>query len=174
MAEADDDAVCVAQCLRGETAAFEALVARYQRVLFTVAFRLTGNYEDARDATQNAFVRAYERLDRFDPERKFFSWIYRIALNESLNLRRIRQPNEPLADTMTAEGGQTEAVEAAETGARVQKALMRLTKEHREVIVMRHFADLSYDEIADALGIPEKTVKSRLFSARQRLAELLR
>jgi RNA polymerase sigma-70 factor (ECF subfamily) len=91
MWDSTDDVECVARCLRGESAAFEPLVARYQRVLFAVALRLTGDYEDARDATQNAFVRAYERLDTYDPSRRFFSWLYRIAINESLNLRRTQK-----------------------------------------------------------------------------------
>jgi len=174
MLETHDEIACVARCLKGEASAFEPLVTQYQRVLFTVALRLLGNAEDARDATQNAFVRAYQRLDTFDPSRRFFSWIYRIAVNESLNLRRAQRPHETLPETLeTAGGGAIDAVEARELSERVQAALMTLSTEHREVVVMRHFADLSYQEIAETLDIPEKTVKSRLFSARQRLAPLL-
>lgn len=173
MLEPNDDASLVARCLNGDQGAFEPLVARYERVLFAVALRLVGNYEDARDATQNAFVRAYEHLETFDPARKFFSWIYRIVVNECLNLRRARHPNEPLADTLEAPGGTFDAVAAAEAHDRIQAALMALTPEYREVVVLRHFVDLSYEEISEALGVPDKTVKSRLFSARKRLAELL-
>jgi RNA polymerase sigma-70 factor (ECF subfamily) len=173
MPEPEDEIACVARCLDGDASAFEALVIRYQRVLFTVALRLLGNAEDARDATQNAFVRAYRRLDTFDPSRRFFSWIYRIAVNESLNLRRARRPHEPLPATLETPGGAMDGVEARELSERVQAALMTLSHEQREVVVMRHFADLSYEEIAETLDIPEKTVKSRLFSARQRLAPLL-
>ena len=174
MTEPIDDAIWVARCLRGDSSAFEPLVTRYQRVLFTVALRLLGNYEDARDATQNTFVRAYERLDTYDPGRRFFSWIYRIGVNESLNYRRTQRPHEPLAVTLEAPGvGALDAVEARELSERVQAALMQLSPEYREVVVMRHFAELSYEEIAEALDIPEKTVKSRLFSARQRLEPLL-
>jgi len=168
-----DETACVVRCLNGDASAFEPLVNRYQRVLFTVALRLLGNAEDARDATQNAFVRAYQRLDTFDPSRRFFSWIYRIAVNESLNLRRAQRPHEPLPETLEVAGATMEALEARELSERVQAALMTLSAEHREVVVMRHFADLSYQEIAETLDIPEKTVKSRLFSARQRLAPLL-
>jgi RNA polymerase sigma-70 factor (ECF subfamily) len=174
MLEPIDDAVLVARCLKGDRAAFEPLVTRYERVLFSVALRLTGDYEDARDATQNAFVRAYEHLESFDPARKFFSWLYRIVVNECLNLRRARRPNEPLVESIeTQAGGALEAVAQSETHDRIQAALMRLTQEYREVVVLRHFADLSYEEISEALGVPDKTVKSRLFSARKRLAELL-
>src|SRR5262245_37927861 len=88
-----DEVQWVARCLRGDSQAFECLVLRHQRVVFTVALRLLGDYEDARDATQNAFIRAYTRLETFDPTRRFFSWIYRIAVNECLNLRRTRRPH---------------------------------------------------------------------------------
>jgi RNA polymerase sigma-70 factor (ECF subfamily) len=95
-------------------------------------------------------------------------------VNESLNLRRAQRPHEPLPATLeTSGGGAMDLVEARELSERVQSALMTLSPEHREVVVMRHFADLSYEEIAETLDIPAKTVKSRLFSARQRLAPLL-
>lgn len=172
LSDAADDADCVARCLQGDTAAFEPLVARYQRALFTVALRLTSNREDARDATQNAFIRAFERLDTFDPSRRFFSWLYRIAVNESLNLRRTLKAHEPIAASLEA-GATADPVERAELSERVQAALMQLPFDQREVIVLRHFAEMSYEEIGDALSLPEKTVKSRLFAARQRLAPLL-
>ena len=115
MSEADDEDVkWVARCLRGDSTAFEPLVTRHQRVLFSVALRLVGNYEDARDATQNAFIRAYERLETFDLERKFFSWIYRIAVNECLNLRRGRRSHESLDVTIEAASPRRDTVEAAE------------------------------------------------------------
>ena len=176
MAEADDDVVCVARCLRGDSAAFEAIVRRYERVLFAVARRMLGNYEDALDATQNAFIGAYRGLDTFDPPRRFFSWIYRIAVNECLNARRARRPDAPLPDEVEApsETGPFAGVEQSERSGAIDAALVRLSEDHRLVVVLRHFADLSYGEISDVIGVPEKTVKSRLFEARQRLGELLR
>jgi RNA polymerase sigma-70 factor (ECF subfamily) len=173
MSEANEDARWVVKCLRGDAEAFNPLVRKYQRTLFTVARRLVGDHEDALDVTQNVFVRAYEKLDTYDPKRRFFSWIYRIAVNESLNLRRARKSSEPLKDTVAAKGGAADAAEASERRAGIDAALGRLTMEYREVIVMRYFAELSYEEIGEALGIPEKTVKSRLFSAKERLAVLL-
>lgn len=175
MAEADDEIVWVAHTLQGDSAAFEAIVRRYQRVLFSVALRVLGNAEDASDATQNAFVRAYVHLDTFDPSRRFFSWIYRIAVNESLNLRRARHAEQPLdvvADR--AEPAAAEIVARLERSELIDAALVRLPEEQRLVVVLRHFADMSYSEIGDAMGLPEKTVKSRLFEARQRLGALLR
>ena len=174
MAELDEDVVWVARCLRGDLTAFESIVARYQRVVFSVALRMVGSYEDALDATQNAFIRAYEGLDTYDPDRRFFSWLYRIVVNECLNLRRARRPTDTLPESEPSEEpGPLQLVEAAEQSVWIEAALVKLSEEHRLVVVLRHFADLSYAEIADVVGVPEKTVKSRLFAARQRLAELL-
>ena len=172
MVDANDEAALVARCLRGDPDAFEPLVKRYERVLFSVALRLVGDYEDARDATQNAFVRAYVHLETFDPTRKFFSWIYRIVVNECLNVRRARRPQERLVDTLEARPT-PDGVEALEQRDQIQVALQGLTEEYREVIVLRHFADMSYAEISEVVGVPEKTVRSRLFSARQRLGTML-
>jgi RNA polymerase sigma-70 factor, ECF subfamily len=177
MAEPEDDAVWVARCLRGDASAFEPIVRRYQRVLFSVAYRMLGNYEDALDATQNAFIRAYEALDRYDPSRRFFSWIYRIVVNECLNARRGRRAGEPLSEELAEAdpaAGPLESVAALERSKSIDAALVRLSEDHRLVVVLRHFADLSYAEISEAVGVPEKTVKSRLFEARHRLEELLR
>ena len=154
--------------MQGNTSAFEVLVERYERVLFNVAFRLTNNAEDARDVTQNAFVRAYEKLDTYDPGRPFFSWLYRIGINESLNYRRARRVHEPLARAASAAVDDDTAARV-EMRRDVQHALMALGVSHREVVVLKYFADLSYVEIGQALGLPEKTVKSRLFEARRLL-----
>jgi RNA polymerase sigma-70 factor (ECF subfamily) len=86
------DAALIARCLAGQQDAYEAIVTRYQRGLFTVALRMLGNYEDARDATQNAFVKAYEHLNTFDPNQRFFSWLFRILKNVCLNVLRARLP----------------------------------------------------------------------------------
>jgi RNA polymerase sigma-70 factor (ECF subfamily) len=168
-----DDAVLVQRALAGDEAAFEGLVTRHQRALFGVALRMLGDYDDARDATQAAFVKAYRKLATFDPKFRFFSWIYRILLNECLNTRRGRRPYEPLPPDLQLRPSPLEALEAAERRQRVQHALLALTFEQREVILLRHFGDLGYDEIAATIGIPVKTVKSRLYTARQRLIEML-
>ena len=168
-----DDAALVGRCLQGDHGAFRGLVERYHGPLFRLALRMLGNAEDAKDATQDAFVSAYEHLATFDPRRRFFSWIYRILVNDCLNVLRARRPVEPL-DPLHAGGDDPFArAEAGEVRARVRGALLRLTDEQREVILLRHFAGLSYREIAEAIEMPEKTVKSRLFAARQRLGELL-
>ncbi len=171
----EDERDLIRRCLDGDASAFEPLVERYHRALFRVAVRMLGDREDARDVTQTAFLKAYVALATCDGERRFFSWIYRIVVNECLNTLRSRRPMETVSlekDRLSwAAAG--DAAEAGERHIRIRRALLELTADQRDVIVMRHFAELSYGEIASELGIPEKTVKSRLFSARQRLCELL-
>jgi RNA polymerase sigma-70 factor (ECF subfamily) len=169
-----DDGVAVKRCLNGDPAPFEALVGRYQPMMFNVALRMLGDYEDARDAAQNTFVKAYEKLATFDPERRFFSWIYRILMNECLNLRR-RPATALLGDSedQVVDRSDADAVERAERKRDVKHALLSLSPAYREVIVLRHFAALSYEEMSEAIGVPTRTVKSRLHTARQQLASEL-
>ena len=171
--QTDDDAVWVQRCLAGDSSAFEPLVERYHRPLFNLAARLLGNRDDALDAAQNAFIKAYENLRSFDQNQRFFSWIYQILRNDCLNTLRARRPSTPLPDDLQASGSPADALEHRARQAAVQTALMQLTDDQREVILLRHFTELSYDEIAAATNVPVKTVKSRLFTARQRLAALL-
>ena len=171
--DSSDDVEIVARCLRGEVEAFAPLVARYQKVLFNLAWRMLGDREDARDVTQTAFVKAYEKLATYDPAHRFFSWIYRIVLNECLNLRQRRPLHERLDETMAASDSPYREALSHETSERVQAGLLRLPAELREVLVLRHFLELSYGDIGAALLLPEKTVKSRLYSARQRLGQIL-
>ena len=169
----DDDLVWVQRCLAGDRSAFEPLMRKYQRPLFNVAARLLGNHDDALDAAQNAFVKAYEHLSSFDQRQRFFSWLYQILRNDCLNALRSRRPSGPLPEDLAASGSPADAVEQAERRAAVQTALLALTEDQREVVLLRHFTELSYEEIAASTGVPVKTVKSRLFTARQRLAALL-
>ncbi len=170
----DDDAGLVQQCRAGNRDAFTVLVLRHQKTVYNVALRVLGHPEDARDATQNVFLKVFEHLDSFDPRYRFFSWVYRIALNEAMNRRRRRQQSTALTNEEPDGVPGPEAVVAGEqTGKALEDALQRLVAEQREVVVLRHVAELSYEEMAEVLQVPEKTVKSRLHSARMRLRELL-
>jgi RNA polymerase sigma-70 factor (ECF subfamily) len=173
MVDEDPDATLVARCLAGDVEAFEPLVHRYERILFNVALRMLGDREDARDVTQDAFFKAYQKLAGFDPTYRFFSWMYRIVVNESLNVRSRRRPVGPLEEEPAAPGRPDDGLRARERQDVVQAALARLAANDREVLVLRHFAELSYADIGAALGIAEKTVKSRLHEARQRLGRAL-
>lgn len=168
-----DDAALVARALNGDAGAFETLISRHQRPLFTVAFRMLGNRDDANDALQGALVKSYQHLATFDSRHRFFSWMYRIVVNECLNMLRARRPEDVLSPEMASVGTPYDAAADQQRAAQVQRALLRLPPEARAVIVLRHFGELSYDEIGETLGVPSKTVKSRLHSARQKLGEML-
>jgi RNA polymerase sigma-70 factor (ECF subfamily) len=173
MVDEDPDAALVARCLGGDVEAFDPLVRRYERVLFNVALRTLGNREDARDATQEAFLKAYQKLASFDPSYRFFSWLYRIVLNEALNARARRPLVAAMESEPAAPGDPDDGVRRRELRDHLQAGLTRLGRADREVLLLRHFAELSYADIAAALGIAEKTVKSRLHEARQRLGRAL-
>ena len=170
-----DDDTLVQRCLAGDREAFGEIVSRYERPLYHVALRTLRDSEDARDATQSAFVKAWINLGQFDRSRRLFSWLYRIALNESLNRLRMRRRQEPLDERLVDTGrSPDEGAEQVEERRQLEQAMTQLSDAHREVLVLRHWLQLSYEEIADAIGVPSKTVKSRLFSARTRLGEVLR
>ena len=170
----DNDAMLVEACLRGDRHAFDTLVDRYEGPLFSAAYRITGSVEDAMDATQNAFVNAYEKLHTFDPTYRFFSWIYRIAVNQSLNLVARRRDQAAFdEDSPAKEPNPSEVFESTETRGHLKRALLNLEPHYRTVIVLKHLEGFTYREIGELLEIPEKTVKSRLFTARQRLRMIL-
>jgi RNA polymerase sigma-70 factor (ECF subfamily) len=171
--DSGDDVELTDRCLHGDPQAFEPLVKKYERVMFNVALRMVGNYEDARDIAQTTFVKAYENLGTYDPRYRFFSWIYRIMRNECLNFLQRRKTHQPLDPSLASPANPQEEVGAHELSHTVQVALMRLPADYREVVILRHFVELSYREMSAELRVPEKTVKSRLYTARQRLAELL-
>ena len=170
----DEDAL-VAKALSGDTKAYGELVDAHGRAIFNLAYRMVSNYEDARDVAQVVFVKAYEKLGTFDRRNRFFSWVYRIAINESLNwLNRRKRSTELNEDLESDRRRPDQDAEANQEERLVHSALEDLTPEYRQVIVLRHFHELSHREIGDILQLPEKTVKSRLHSARERLAAALR
>jgi RNA polymerase sigma-70 factor (ECF subfamily) len=171
----DGDGMLVQRCLSGDKRAFEALVVRYEKPVFNAALRMLRNPEDARDVAQNVFLKVFEHLADYDSKYRFYSWIYRIAVNESLNTLDRRRHHEPIAgDEVDGGIGPEAEVDGLQTSAGIQRALMTIKPEYRAVIVLRHFLDCSYQDMAEVLRLPEKTVKSRLFSARQLLADALR
>lgn len=170
----DRDLALLEDCKRGDRDALDSLVRRYERPVFNAAYRMLGNSDEAADVTQTTFLKAFEHLDRFNPEFKFFSWIYRIAVNESINQLNRRNRLEELGeDPASSARGPDDMVDSRRLSNAVQSVLLELTEDHRAVIVLRHFVEISYREIGAILQIPEKTVKSRLFSARQQIKDLL-
>jgi RNA polymerase sigma-70 factor, ECF subfamily len=169
-----DVARLVTESRQGCQESFEKLLRLYEAPIFNAAYRILNNYEDARDVTQNVFLKAYENLDSFDQSYRFFSWIYRIAVNESINMRTAKRPLDNLEDVTIKEDNTPEkALSQTELDEIIQRALMSLETDYRVVIVLRHFHNCSYKDIGEILDLPEKTVKSRLFTARSLLRDSL-
>ncbi|MFO7652421.1 MAG: sigma-70 family RNA polymerase sigma factor [Candidatus Krumholzibacteriia bacterium] len=160
--------------LEGDRKAFAMLVSAYEKPVYNVAYRILHHPEDAADATQSTFLKAYQKLETFDRERRFFSWLYRIAINEAINLRRGRRPGaEAALDLPSAGPSPEDDYELTELCEALERALSGMSLEHRVVVILKHLLALSYAEIAEILEIPEKTVKSRLYEGRQALKSRL-
>ncbi|MGD8358423.1 MAG: sigma-70 family RNA polymerase sigma factor [Lysobacterales bacterium] len=168
------DQALIERCRRGDRRALGELLGRYEKPVFNAAYRILGNPDDAADATQAVFMKAFVNLDSYNPRYKFFSWIYRIAVNESINQRKRTRQQQPLDDNEQAATPDPYAsAEAGDLSREIQESLMSLKDEYRTVVVLRHFSDCSYHEISQILEIPEKTVKSRLYTARQLMRDRL-
>ncbi len=167
----------VVRTRNGEVDAFGELVRRYQSSVFNVCYRLIGERREAEDLTQEAFIRAYQRLETFDIERAFGPWIRRVGTNLCYNhLQKRRQPQVSLEDERdlpVGSGGDTpeEKMEASSRSALLRSAILALPPPYRVVIELRHFQELSYAEIAETLDAPISQVKSHLFRARKSLAK---
>ncbi len=179
-----DDNRLIAECRDGNTAAFGELVSRYQDRLFNSVLRLTDNAEDARDVVQEAFLHAYQSLHSFKGDALFFTWLYRIAVNTAISMKRKKrvvlriQPGgeegtgiDPLDPSETNRPGH--ALEMAEEERRVHDALAKLSVEHRSVLVMKDMDGMKYEEMAEILGVPVGTIRSRLHRARLEMRDLL-
>jgi RNA polymerase sigma-70 factor (ECF subfamily) len=188
--EAEEDRALIAQAQAGDMGAFRQLVERHQRRAFSVALALVRNEDDAREIVQDAFLRAYKSLPNFQGSSSFFTWLYRIITNLSIDLKRKpgrqtvdldegRLAAEDNADTdfptlgQSHRGDPADVVRRGEIGARLQAALDDLPSYHRAVIVLREVEGLSYEEMARAIGVSKGTIMSRLFHARQKLQRAL-
>lgn len=167
-----DDVVLVQQTLAGNLKAFEVVVDRYQKTVYNLAVNMVHDADDAEDIAQAVFLKAFEHLRSYNAEYRFFSWLYRIAMNESLNFLRQRRPFGRMEEAKESDA-LSEEVEASEIVREVNDALTELSVEQRAVVVLKHLEGFSYVEIGQILNITEKKVKSRLFSARQVLRNIL-
>ena len=170
----EQDRALIRGYLDGRQDAAGGLIDRYQKPLFNVALRMLHDAQDAEDVTQTVFLNALLKLRSYDPKYRFFSWVYRMTVNESLNLLKRRKRTVALDDAPGLPVPGSAADQIAEAHDRVGKALLTLNPEDRAVVVLRHFVSFTYEEIADVLEVPVKTVKSRLFTARDRLRTALR
>lgn len=175
----DNEQEIVAGWKRGDKRSYETLVRRYMADAFLVAYGFVGNAEDARDLSQEAFIKAYHARGRFEAGRPFYPWLYRILRNHCLNfVQRGRRNLSIDAEDFHREipcprPTALEDLESDERKRIVHAAIARLSDDHREIIVLKTFRELSYREIADVLEIPIGTVMSRLFYARQALRALI-
>ncbi len=171
------EASLIARSQRGDLQAFDRLVAAHEDRIYHAAYRITGNADDARDAAQETFLKAFRALPRYRHKAAFSTWLHRIAVNAALDLvrRRPQVPPVPLEDVaLPAPVGNPEPeAERSELQRRVHQALRRLATDHRVIIVLRDLQGLAYEEIADVLRIPVGTVRSRLSRARDALRVLL-
>lgn len=163
-----EDRQLIEETLKGNVSGFEKLVEKYQRPIFNLALRMTRNSEDARDISQTVFVKAFEALCTFNFKSKFFSWLYRIALNESINAVKSRKKHDTL-DNVHNHADSTDparSLEDDEFNKEIRKAVDALRPEFKALIVLKYYQGLSYQEIAEITALTDKKVKSRLFSAR--------
>ena len=178
-AEAEEEAALIARVVAGEARGFGLLVDRYQRRLWWMCLRMLGDADEADEVVQEAFVRAWERLEEFDPDRRFYPWVFTIARNRCLNAIRRRRTwgfaslsgDDPPA--LAASEATETRVEDRELGRALEECLGTLPDEQREVFDLRHGEDFTYAEIAAALEITHGTVMSRLHRARRKMRECL-
>ena len=184
-AEQPGDEELVAAVLDGDRERFGALVDRYQARLVNYLFRLLRNVDDAHDLAQEVFVKVYQVLDRYDPQFKFSTWLFRVAQNAAIDqIRRrrlklvsLRQEDDEGDgrdwDLPSPERGPYGEMRNRERGDAIQEAIDTLPWEYRELILLRHFGELPYDEIAHLKQMPLGTVKNKLFRGRQMLKDKL-
>ena len=172
------DGQLVTLVLNGRQEAFEVLVERYQKQVFALAYRLGGDYDEARDMAQEAFIRIYQELPKFDNSRRFFPWMYRVAHNTCINILH-KRPKEtvPLdnvydlsADAASGSGSGYEQLELTDT---LESALQELPESYRLPLVLKYVGGFSYQEIADQMDLPVSTIETRLFRGRTMLKKAL-
>lgn len=180
-----DDATDVAKARSGHDGAFQALVERHGRAVFRLAYRMTGNEQDAEDVVQETFLKAFKRIDQFEDRANFGTWLYRIAANCGYDALRARSRRERrLADPASQEEDAIDAIPSddpapdrlvwsAQLRRRVATAMTRLSERERAAFVLRHFEQMSTREIASALGLDEGAAKHSVFRAVRKLREAL-
>ncbi len=187
----DEDSELVSFCKKGDVDAFEVLVKKHQRRMLNIAYRMIGNYEEACEIVQDAFVSAYRNLKGFKGKSKFSTWLYTIVMNLSKN--RLKQLKTQLhrekfsmdnpiltndgqikVEPASSEPSALEKLEKRDVQQKVQECINSLDDEFREVLILRDIQGFSYGEISDLLKAPEGTVKSRLFRAREAIKDCLK
>lgn len=182
----EQEAAIVRKVLGGDANAFETLVLEYEKNVYNIALRMTGNSEDAADMTQEAFIKAYNSLQSFRGDSKFSVWLYRIVSNVCLDFLRSKNRRPTVSLSVEDDDGEDAQLDVADesqspellldrklTRDSVRRGLDSLPPGYRQILLLREIQGLSYDEIAQALSLEVGTVKSRIFRARKRLCTFL-
>ena len=182
----EQEAAIVRKVLGGDANAFETLVLEYEKNVYNIARRMTGNSEDAADMTQEAFIKAYNSLQSFRGDSKFSVWLYRIVSNVCLDFLRSKNRRPTVSLSVEDDDGEDTQLDVADesqspellldrklTRESVRRGLDSLPPDYRQILLLREIQGLSYDEIAQALSLEVGTVKSRIFRARKRLCTFL-
>jgi RNA polymerase sigma-70 factor (ECF subfamily) len=178
------DAELVSTAITGGEASFEELVRRYQRPIVSYVYRMLNDYEASLDVTQEVFIKVYNSLDRYSCDYKFSTWLYRIAHNAAIDHIRRNSVNPQSLETENGEGAYQLQIECpnptpeqnrerSEWRTEIESVVKKLPAAYRDLILLRHSRDMSYDEIAQVTGLPLGTVKNRLFRAREMMRGLL-
>ena len=182
----DEESRIVQKVIKGDVNAFEKLVIEYEKSVYNIALRMTGNSEDASDMTQEAFIKAYNSLQSFRGDSKFSVWLYRIATNVCLDFLRSKSRKPTVSLSVEDNEGEEVQLDVADesqspellldrqmTRESVRRGLETLSPEYRQILLLREIQGLSYDEISQTLGLEVGTVKSRIFRARKKLCTFL-
>ena len=177
------DVELIASAIKGRESGFEELVRRYQRPIVAYVYRMLGDYEASLDVTQEVFIKVHNSLDKYSSEYKFSTWLYRIAHNAAIDWMRRNSANLQSLETENEEGAYQLQLESplltpeqererSEWRSEIEAVVKCLPAVYRELILLRHAQDLSYDEIAEVTNLPLGTVKNRLFRAREMMREI--
>ena len=182
----EQEALTVQRVLDGDVNEYEKLVLEYQKNVYNLALRMTGNAEDAADMAQEAFIKAYNSLASYRGDSRFSVWLYRIVSNVCLDFLRARKRRQTVSLSVVDDEGEETELEISDESASPEKLLERsmtrdavrrglqeLTPEYRQILILRELQGMSYDEIAETLGLESGTVKSRIFRARKKLCTFL-
>lgn len=165
------DLELVEHSLKGNKRAFGVLVERYHEPMFRAAYGIVNDMDLAKDVVQNGFIKSWEKLHTYKVEHKFYSWLYRIVINESLNKERTKKHHDELKNQVVDENTPYHQMSEAERRSALMQSIDELPTIYKTVLQLRHFEELSYADISELLDIDEKTVKSRLYTARMQLRD---
>lgn len=185
MADSSEITILIQKAQKGDTNAFGTLVASYEKFIFNVACKMFSNSEDASDIAQEALIKAYKNIDKFDFNSSFSTWLYRITVNACIDEMRRRKGRESISiDAEDEESGLALQIEDTSLGAEerviqnetvseVRAAIDKLSEEHKTVIILRDLQDMTYEQVAQTLDLSIGTVKSRLARARKSLKDII-